>query len=121
MAMCFFALTASAQLKVSSTGKVSVGTTSASSSALSVNSTGNSNYAAYINGNTKVDGGYLKADVYNPTQSTTGNNNTMLKAVACLYQLTPVPYTQSSRSDSGNTDDAYETDEEGRLVVTPHV
>ncbi len=46
----FSFFTANAQLKVSSTGKVSVGTTQDAASTLSVGGAGHSNYAAYVNG-----------------------------------------------------------------------
>ena len=60
-------LSAHAQLKVSSDGNVSVGTTSSSASALSVNSVGDSLYAAFINGKMKVTNGYIDGSVFQPT------------------------------------------------------
>ena len=56
-----FVITASAQLKVSSSGNVSVGTTANAASTLSVNAIGDTLYAAFINGNCKVDSGYISA------------------------------------------------------------
>lgn len=61
-----FVITASAQLKVSSSGNVSVGTTANAASTLSVNAIGDTLYAAFINGNCKVDSGYISGDMYNP-------------------------------------------------------
>jgi len=89
----FITLSASAQLKVSSTGKVSVGTTSASSSALSVNSTGHSDYAAFINGACKVDSGYVNGTLFSPSVYPGTQSSNLSSAVASLMQLTPVMYT----------------------------
>lgn len=107
VAMCFFALTASAQLKVASTGKVSVGTTSNSLSALSVNSPGNNNYAAYINGNMKVTNGYLYAGLYNYLKPLAGNPGNFDNPLRCLMSLTPVIIQppQSNPSDLGEGDE----------------
>ena len=113
MSVC---LSASAQLKVSSAGKVSVGTTNASASTLSVNSTGNSNYEVYISGNTKVTDGVLKADVYNNTFST-GSQGNILKGLECLMELTPVQYTTSSQNASeGEETETTVEDDNDRLV-----
>ena len=67
IAIFMAAVAANAQLKVSSTGKVSIGTTAVSASKLSVGAAGHSNYAAYINGNSKVANGYVNANVFSPT------------------------------------------------------
>lgn len=66
LAFAMTALSAHAQLKVSSDGNVSVGTTASSASTFSVNSSGESNYAAYIKGNMKVTGGHVNANVFQP-------------------------------------------------------
>ena len=111
----FITLSASAQLKVSSTGKVSVGTTSASSSALSVNSTGHSDYAAFINGACKVDSGYVNGTLFSPSVYPGNQSTNLLSAVENLLQLTPVKYTPalSLLSPSDSSSEEMEQDEDG--------
>ena len=113
LAMIAIAMSSSAQLKVSSSGKVSVGTTQTSASALSVNSAGNSNYAVYINGNCKVDSGFVNATVFQPrlypgwTSSSISND-----AMEKLLSLTAQMYTQSSRNLDDVSDESLTGDEE---------
>lgn len=105
--MLFFTVSASAQLKVSSNGNVSAGTSSTSASKLSVNSSGNALYSAYINGNCKVDSGFVNGNVYSPlyngndTQSLTWAINQLLDFNVYGYgiplgpafqNITPVAY-----------------------------
>ena len=71
-----FSLSINAQLKVNSVGKVGIGTNQVPASSLSVNAAGNSNYAAFINGNCKIDNGNIYASLYNPEQ--TGSNTQSL-------------------------------------------
>lgn len=90
---CFFcilsALTVSAQLKVSSTGKVSVGTTQDAASTLSVGGAGHSNYAAYVNGKAKVTGG-IDGIAYQPTSFPSYTTTSIAPALSQLLSLSPV-------------------------------
>lgn len=101
VAALMIAVSASAQLKVSSTGNVSVGTTAASASKLSVGSAGHSMYAAYVKGNCKVDSGYVSANVYVPYTlyplgwSTSDINSSALQA---LYNLQIKAHTKLNAS-----------------------
>lgn len=86
-----FVFSANAQLKVSSSGNVSVGTTANAMSTFSVNSIGDSTYTAYINGSMKVDSGYVHASVFNPVYS--GSNTIDISAaLAALNSLTVTAY-----------------------------
>ena len=106
MAMCFFSFTANAQLKVSPAGKVSVGTTNTPASVLSVNSAGNSNYAAYISGNTKVTNGFLNANVYNPTSYSGTGSSHLEQAFTALTKLIPMQYPSAANNlDSQGSDE----------------
>ncbi len=91
----FCATVAQAQLRVSSQGKVAVGTTANAASTLSVNSAGNSNYAAYVKGNCKVDSGYVSANVFNPTNYSLFNVGYSGYAFQNLLQLHTRVYNQS--------------------------
>ncbi len=103
------AMTVSAQLKVSSNGKVTVGSTNPPASTLSVNCVGDSTYTAYINGKMKIANGYLngrlKATTAAEPDSIVGRtphslssipyymaSDKKLTAIKMLRQLHPVYY-----------------------------
>ena len=125
IATVFLALTANAQYKLFPSGKVSVGTTQEPASTLSVNSVGNSGYDAYVNGNCKVDSGFVSANVFQPS-SYPGWTSRVIRSdvMERLMALTTAMYTQPAAlqgmaGDGSLPEETDEMQDERGLKPTP--